>query len=245
MKGEYNFIPGGTFLTARKIFDSDLWRNRPHEWCKIWVYILGHVQFEDYKELKRGEGYFNFRQLSRIQAFGKGVTYPQTDHFLRYAKRAKMLTTRKATHGVIVLVCNYNLYQTFSNYKSESKNEKESDNVSDSDAIEKRNESDNINNNDKNGKNNYKTVTQNGFFSKLPKHITDDSHINYLVEEILKVVNDPHSKKFYSLIASRIPENNIRQVLSEMKADGANNPAKLFTWKMKRFALILKGERSS
>jgi hypothetical protein len=99
-----------------------------------------------------------------------------------------------------------------------------------------------INKSDKSVKND-KTVA-NGFLTKLPRLITDKSRINYLVEEILNVTNDSHSTKFYELVASRIPEDKIRLTLSEIKADGARSPAKLFTWKIQKIALILKGGKA-
>ena len=39
------------------------------------------------------------------------------------------------------------------------------------------------------------------------------------------------------MVAARVPEDEIRRALAEVKADGADNPARLFTYKMKRYAL--------
>ena len=50
-------------------------------------------------------------------------------------------------------------------------------------------------------------------------------------------LQDAHSERFYNLIAARIPEDIIRQALAEIKADGADEPPKLFTHKMKIYAL--------
>lgn len=238
-------IPDGSFIVARKIFESDLWERKPAEWVKIWLYILGHVHHTDYKELKRGQGYFNMRKLSRLGAFGERITYPMIDHFLRYAKDAGMLAKTKATHGTLITVCNYNLYQSLSNYKSETTSDAKSDKESEIKETQERNKSDNINKNDNNGKNE-KTVTKNGFLTKLPILTTDNSYINYLVDEILTVTKDAHSRKFYESVAARISEDKIRQALSEIKVDGANSPAKLFTWKIKilseKLYLLRKGE---
>jgi hypothetical protein len=54
---------------------------------------------------------------------------------------------------------------------------------------------------------------------------------------ILKALGDEKSLKFYELVASRIPEQVIREVLSEVRVDGARSPAKLFTYKIQRYAL--------
>jgi adenylate cyclase len=43
--------------------------------------------------------------------------------------------------------------------------------------------------------------------------------------------------RFYNLVAAKIPEQVIREVLSEVKTDGARSPEKLFTYKIKQYAL--------
>jgi phage replication O-like protein O len=59
----------------------------------------------------------------------------------------------------------------------------------------------------------------------------------YVAQELINILGDKHSARFYTLVARKIPEAVIRRALSEIKADGANNPAKLFTFKMKKYAL--------
>jgi DNA-binding transcriptional ArsR family regulator len=54
---------------------------------------------------------------------------------------------------------------------------------------------------------------------------------------ILKALGDEKSLKFYELVAAKIPEQVIREVLSEVRVDGARSPAKLFTYKIKQYAL--------
>jgi len=143
------FYMNGAFQIARKSIESDIWRSKPSSWWKIWCYILACVQHTDFKELKRGQGFFNFKEIIRIKDIGNDITYPQIDHMLRWARQASMLATRKATHGMVISVLRYNLYQDLNNYKSEVKSE-DSGEV---EAKQKRNESDNINKNDKNVKN--------------------------------------------------------------------------------------------
>jgi hypothetical protein len=38
-------------------------------------------------------------------------------------------------------------------------------------------------------------------------------------------------------VATKIPEKVIRETLAEVRADGARNPPKLFTYKIKQYAL--------
>jgi hypothetical protein len=59
----------------------------------------------------------------------------------------------------------------------------------------------------------------------------------YVTKQILKELGDEKSQRFYRLVAAKIPEGVIRETLSEVRADGARSPAKLFTYKIQRYAL--------
>lgn len=85
----------------------------------------------------------------------------------------------------------------------------------------------------------YKTVGNGdeNIFARLPDLKQPPEHTAYMAEELLKTLGDRHSERFYALVARKIPEAAIRQALAELKADGAQHPAKLFTYKMKRHAL--------
>jgi hypothetical protein len=54
---------------------------------------------------------------------------------------------------------------------------------------------------------------------------------------ILETLGDEKSRKFYELVAAKIPEQVIRETLSAVRVDGARSPAKLFTYKIQRYAL--------
>jgi hypothetical protein len=59
----------------------------------------------------------------------------------------------------------------------------------------------------------------------------------YVAQQILKELRDEQSHRFYHLVAAKIPEGIIRETLSEVRADGARDPARLFTYKIQRYAL--------
>jgi general secretion pathway protein A len=65
----------------------------------------------------------------------------------------------------------------------------------------------------------------------------DAGTIEQVAQEILEQLGDNHSKAFYRLVAAKVPETKIRQILAELKADGANHPVRLFTCKVRRYAL--------
>lgn len=68
----------------------------------------------------------------------------------------------------------------------------------------------------------------------LPHPIEKRAHI---AQDILDRLGDEHSQRFYALVAAKVPETVIRQALAEIKVDGAREPARLFTYKMKLYAL--------
>jgi len=73
---------------------------------------------------------------------------------------------------------------------------------------------------------------------QLPDLGDPPEKIEYIARDIiLKTLGDEKSSRFYELVAAKIPESVIREVLSEVRADGARDPAKLFTYKIQRYAL--------
>jgi DNA-binding transcriptional ArsR family regulator len=72
---------------------------------------------------------------------------------------------------------------------------------------------------------------------KLPTLGEPREKTDYVAKQILKELGDKQSEKFYHLVAAKIPEGIIRETLSEVRADGARDPARLFTYKMQRYAL--------
>lgn len=87
----------------------------------------------------------------------------------------------------------------------------------------------------KNGDKKISNPSQKNKLNILPKLDQPIEKTQYLANEILRQLKDKHSLRFYHLVASRVPESVIRQILSEIKADGANEPAKVFTYRMKLY----------
>ena len=85
---------------------------------------------------------------------------------------------------------------------------------------------------------NTKTVNgEESIFKKLPVLDQPQDKTEYVASRIMEALKDAHSHRFYTLLAARIPEDVIRQALAEIKADGAEEPPKLFTYKMNKYAL--------
>jgi hypothetical protein len=73
---------------------------------------------------------------------------------------------------------------------------------------------------------------------QLPDMGDPPEKTEYVVKQILKELGDEKSQRFYHLVAAKIPEGVIRETLSEVRADGARDPARLFTYKIQRYALV-------
>ena len=58
----------------------------------------------------------------------------------------------------------------------------------------------------------------------------------YLAEEIAGELGDKHSLRFHYLVAAKVPESVIRRTLSDLKVNGADNPRRVFNYRMRRYA---------
>jgi Bacteriophage replication protein O len=72
---------------------------------------------------------------------------------------------------------------------------------------------------------------------KLPNLGEPSEKTEYVAKQILKELGDKKSQRFYHLVAAKIPEPVIRETLAAIRADGARDPARLFTYKIKQYAL--------
>lgn len=141
MHQEEPAIPGGYIFLSRKIIESQIWQ-KPPLYLKVWIYLLASAQHRDYKKLKRGQLRTSIPEIIEACSWKVGfrTERPSRDqifqilNWLREAgeesvheavARATMITTTKATHGILINIDNYCFYQDSRNYESndESNNE--------------------------------------------------------------------------------------------------------------------------
>jgi hypothetical protein len=72
---------------------------------------------------------------------------------------------------------------------------------------------------------------------QLPSLSLSLDQIELVAQDIVQALGDTHSERFYRLVAAKVPAEVIYQALSEIKADGATDAAKVFTYRMNRYAL--------
>jgi hypothetical protein len=157
-------IKGGYILLSRKIIESKIF-NKPPLYLKVWVYLITKAQHKQYNNLKRGQLWTSIPEIMEACSWYVGYrkvipTKSQIYTIIKWLRNPyegndetnnneTMIATTKATHGMLVNIVNYNVYQTPKNY--EGNDESNGENLTK--KLRKQQESDNINKNDKNDKN--------------------------------------------------------------------------------------------
>lgn len=205
-------IPGGYILLSRKLIESEIW-DKPPLYIKIWVYLLNKAQHGDFKGLKRGQlrtsipeimedcsWYVGYRKVkpTKDQVF-QVIDWLRKSHEHPYESNnsSTMITTTKATQGLLVNIDNYNVYQDPKNY--ESNGERDSEN--DTKATRKQQRSDNINKNDKNVKNEQEKDYTSKIKDLLPvfSSIPDFNKLNKQYWDVIRETRT-HGKVAHSVI---------------------------------------------
>ncbi|HGF8355583.1 TPA: hypothetical protein QFG09_001488 [Enterococcus faecium] len=125
-------IPGGAIFVARKLNSSAIFQ-KPPLYLKVWMFLLTQAQHKDYKGLKRGQLFTSIPQIQKAVSWKVGYrTETPTKKqifgildWLRFPSEGNdegnamepMIVTTKVTHGLLITICNYNVYQSLSNYE--------------------------------------------------------------------------------------------------------------------------------
>lgn len=104
----------GWIAIHRQLQDSDIW-SKPHEWLKIWMFILLNVSYEN-KRYPRGTYFFRYQWI----ADRTGASYDQVRRCIDYLKISHSIATQKATQGIIITVLNFAKYQDITKFKSQT-----------------------------------------------------------------------------------------------------------------------------
>jgi hypothetical protein len=165
-------IPGGYILLSRKLIESEIW-DKPPLYIKIWIYLLSKAQHRPYKGLDKGQLWVSIPEIREKCSWQIGYrkVKPTKDqvfqviewlrnptgknsrsgcaHVCEHDTKATMITTTKATQGMLVNIDNYCFYQDPKNYESNDEGNDEKATK----ATSEQQQPDNINKNDKNVKN--------------------------------------------------------------------------------------------
>lgn len=130
----------GYILLSRKITGSEIFQ-KPPLYLKVWIYLLSRAQYKDYKGLKKGQLWVSIDTIREDLCWYIGyrkVTPTRDEIFnviewLRFCgesndeseTKAMMITTTRATRGLVINIENYAYYQDPKNYESNDVNNDE------------------------------------------------------------------------------------------------------------------------
>ena len=130
-------IPEGCILLSRKLLNSGIF-NKPPLYIKVWIYLLARAQHKDYKELKRGQLWTSMPEIQKACTYKVGYrtvapSIKEIRDVIEWLRKSDegsmmgaMIGTTKGTHGMLVTICNYSIYQDMKNY--EGQNERHDEN---------------------------------------------------------------------------------------------------------------------
>jgi hypothetical protein len=118
-------ILGGYILVARKMFDSEL-MNKPPHFLKLWIWILSKAFWKDGETLKRGQLLTSIDEMQDVGRYQVGgrmegkLTVAEVRSAYGYFQKTGAILVSKSTRGMVISVCNFDTYQTPSNYEQHS-----------------------------------------------------------------------------------------------------------------------------
>lgn len=210
-------IPGGFIILSRKIIESEIW-NKPPLYIKVWIYLLTLAQHKNYKDLKRGELRTSIPEIIEACKWqvGARVERPTKDQIYRILDwlrkpdehpserdtNTTMITTTKATHGIVIKVDNYAFYQDISNYEHNDEHNVETP----SNTSRTQRQRDNINKNVKNVKNDKKEKNKElGIFETYTSN-TDLAETLESFLEFRKKIKKPMTDRAITLLLNKLDE---------------------------------------
>jgi len=110
---ESKYIAGGAILLARQIIDSEIFKEKPADWLKIWLYILCRVNWYPVSNYDVGEAFLTVQGI----ADATNTSKDQVKRALIYLRKTHALRTTKSTRGFKVKVVNYSRFQDKNSYK--------------------------------------------------------------------------------------------------------------------------------
>lgn len=136
----------GYILESKSILDSAIWK-KPPLYFKVWHYLLLNAQYSDYGNLKRGQLFTSIPKIQEACSYYVGYrketpTKRQIYDILNWLRnpcegnangtdegeaKDAMIVTTKVTHGIVVTICNYNVYQNPHTYESNNSGNDEED----------------------------------------------------------------------------------------------------------------------
>jgi hypothetical protein len=222
-------IPKGYILLSRKLLDNEIMA-KPPLYLKVWIYLLTNAQHKDYKGLKRGQLFTSIPKIQEAMSYMVGYrketpSYKQIRGVLDWLRfpyegttkderRGSMIDITKGTHGMVVTIVKYDLYQDPKNY--EGHNEGHNEGIAKDERRARQGH--NINKNVKNDKNDKKVY---GEFVRL----TEEEH-QKLLERLGQALTADYIERLNNYIGSKGKKykSHYHTILSWVRKDEAQKP---------------------
>lgn len=130
----------GYILESRGILDSEIW-SKPPLYFKVWHYLLLNAKFKDYGNLKRGQLFTSLNEIREACSYHVGyrkvtpskqeihriIDWLRSSHEddTNVTTKEPMIRTTKVTHGMVITIVNYSLYQDSKNYERDGEQDNE------------------------------------------------------------------------------------------------------------------------
>lgn len=118
-------INGGYYIKARQIQDSEISKAPPYV-REIWDWLLKEANHTYTRyggfEVKRGQLFRSYNDIREGLSWFVGwrkMMYNEnhTKKAMKFLREARMIATRKEPGGVLITICNYDIYQNPANYE--------------------------------------------------------------------------------------------------------------------------------
>lgn len=187
----------GFILLSRSLIESEIF-SKPPLYLKVWIYLLTRAQHTDYKGLKRGQLYISIPEIqeacSHFEGFRKETpSYRNIRTIIDWLRNpcggkhggqhgrqsdGTMIGTTRVTHGMLVTICNYDIYQDFNYYGRQHERQYGNHTEGNTEVLRKTKQRQNINKHDK-----YITnIENNNSCSSNGNQENFDQLINFYVE---------------------------------------------------------------
>lgn len=95
---------------------------RPPLYLKLWIWMLLQASYKDHGDLRRGQFFATLNGMREAMAYkiGYRVEKPSKKEIrgaMKVLSKVRMMGTMKVTHGLLITILNYDLYQSPENYE--------------------------------------------------------------------------------------------------------------------------------
>lgn len=114
-------VPGGYILLARALLKSGI-MECPPLYVKLWIWLLLNASYKDHGNLKRGQLFTTLETMQSAMAFKVGYrlqkpSIKEIRGATKFLTKVRMMVITRVTHGMVITILNYDIYQSPENYE--------------------------------------------------------------------------------------------------------------------------------